>query len=110
MSKQLIHPYIDSEDYLILKNKNINISELCRNLIKQYLAIESAYIGDEIKLLDELEQNKKIIEKANLKVGELSTKIMVIKENNKKEFQEKLDVERRINQGVKDSGINPLNR
>lgn len=110
MSKQLIHPYIDSNDYLKLKSRKINISELCRNLIKQYLEVDQENINDELELLSELEKEQTQVKQSNKIISELSTRLMIIKDNKKKEVQKKLDMEMRVNQGIKDSGLSPLDQ
>jgi len=107
--KQWIHVELEMEDYLKGKSLGTRWSPIGRKLFKQYFSATETD-NDELKLVEELKKANEKKTELDDKIMSMNTQLLLIIENKEKEYQEKLDVEMRINQGRKESGINPLNR
>lgn len=110
LNRQWIHVQIDIDDYIKGKELGVKWSVLGRKLFKQYFSIDKDDSVDEINVKKDLETTKEEAERINNKLSELSMKLSIINEQKKKEIQKRIDAEMRINQGMNESGINPLDQ
>jgi len=111
LNRQWVHVQLDIEDYIKGKTLDVKWSVLGRQLFKQYFSLDNEdNFNEEVIIKGELSIAVIEAEALNTKVSNLNMRMMLINENKKKELQKRLDTEMRINQGMNDSGINPLDQ
>lgn len=93
MSKQQIHAWIDDTTYLYIKANVKNISGLINQLLNAYAENEQIEIPEEVEILKQIEESKKLISENKDKLSQLS--VMLAKVRADAIEQEKIDEELR---------------
>lgn len=88
MSKQNIHILLDSSTYLALKSKDVNISGTVNSLLKNFIDFEDIN-ADESKILDDISEFKKEINRLNEKLNTAIVKLQIIRERDAKEKKDR---------------------
>lgn len=103
MTKQLIHAWVDSEVYLMLKAQNINISATANKLFSNYLDLEHTTPADEQLLIEEINslknKRKEVVEDLAQKSVQLSMIQQKRVEEQKKNLQAQDDFAKTIIEG-----------
>lgn len=102
--KQQIHIRIDSEIYLMLRAKEINISGTVNKLLREYIEIEEDESSDILKLQDQLEKVKQERESKTKELGLLAVKIAKLKEDKEKEETENQEKRKSLIESIKRTG------
>lgn len=88
MSKQHIHILVDSSIYLSLKSKNINISGLVNELLRNFVNQEEI-MTDEAVILDNISDIKSKVNELNDRLKTEIVKLQVVKSKQEEEKKAK---------------------